>query len=97
MTASRGAIALLAGLAVTPAAAQEIDVDKLATGCTGCHRIDGKTFAGVPDIVGMEAAAIEAALKEFKAGERTGEVMNQVVARFGDAEFAALAAYFAAK
>lgn len=65
----------------------------LAQQCTSCHRIDG-TNNGIPSIVGWEPAQFVAVLGSYKDNVRTNEVMVSLAQTLGDAEMAALAAYF---
>ena len=70
--------------------------------CIACHGANGVTtpaFAGMgyPNLAGQNAKYIEAQLKAFKAGQRTGgmsAVMAPMAAPLTDADIANLAAYY---
>lgn len=91
-----GLILCGAVLGAVPAMAAE-DGARLATACIGCHPVDGKAFPEIPVIAGADAGAIATALEQFRSGERTGDIMNQVAARYSDEQIEALAEYFASK
>jgi cytochrome c553 len=70
--------------------------------CVACHGADGVTPAnfaamGYPNLKGQNAKYLEAQLKAFKAGQRTGgmsAVMAPMAAPLTDEDIANLAAYF---
>ncbi|MEM7777032.1 MAG: c-type cytochrome [Pseudomonadota bacterium] len=66
----------------------------LANECVTCHRVDG-TQTNIPDITGWPEEAFVAVLVSYKTKERENRVMQTIAAGLGDAEMAALAAYFA--
>lgn len=92
-----GLILCCALLGATPAAAADENGERLATACIGCHRIDGRAYPDIPVIAGMDAATIAAAMRQFRSGERTGEIMNPIAARYDDEQIEALAEFFAGK
>ena len=53
--------------------------------------------SSVPGLAGRPAESIVEAMKAFKDGKREATVMHQIAKGYGDAEIAALAAYFAAQ
>jgi cytochrome c553 len=61
--------------------------------CRNCHTPQG---AVAPDLAGMPADQFLAAVRSFRAGERTHPVMMSFSRSLSDADVAALAAYFAA-
>ncbi|MEP7328222.1 MAG: cytochrome c [Betaproteobacteria bacterium] len=68
--------------------------------CQGCHGILGWRTAypevyKVPKIAGQHAAYIEAALKEYRAGNRSHPSMKAIAASLTDADIADIAAYYA--
>ncbi|WP_195822310.1 c-type cytochrome [Roseobacter sp. MH60115] len=65
----------------------------LAGECVTCHRPVGSA-AGIPVITGLAASDFVAALQAYRCGTRRHAVMEMVARRLGDAEIAALAAYF---
>lgn len=67
--------------------------------CAACHGPDGNTpiMETYPKIAGQNAAYIEASIKAYIAGERTGAnaaVMLSMVSALSDQDIADLAAYF---
>jgi len=68
--------------------------------CAGCHTIPGYQASfprvyHVPKISGQSAKYIEAALNEYKKGERDHPTMRAIAQGLSDADIAAVAAYFA--
>ncbi len=66
--------------------------------CMACHGPSGagNPEANFPSLAGQNAAYVEKALKDFRAGTRTNDfnkMMQGVVARMTDAEIAAVAQY----
>ncbi len=67
----------------------------LSAYCKACHGMKGQTINPQwPNLAGQQAAYIESQLQAFKSGERVSSRMWPVVQRFGDRQFAALAAYY---
>lgn len=66
-----------------------------AASCSGCHPASTRVSSPVPRLTGMEQAAIVRAMQEFRAGTRTGTVMNRIARGFTDAEIQAIAAWYA--
>ncbi|MDP9108701.1 MAG: c-type cytochrome [Pseudomonadota bacterium] len=70
--------------------------------CIGCHGIAGYKAAfpevfSVPLIAGQSATYIEAALNEYKKGERKNLTMRGIAASLSDQDIADLAAYYSQK
>ena len=68
--------------------------------CQGCHGILGWRTAypevyHVPKIAGQHPAYIVAALKEYRAGQRSHPSMDAITATLSDQDIADLAAYYA--
>lgn len=68
--------------------------------CQGCHGIPGWRTAfpevyRVPKLSGQNPAYIVAALKEYKAGNRSHPSMRAIAASLDEQEMADLAAYYA--
>jgi cytochrome c553 len=67
--------------------------------CAACHGPDGNSVVPTyPKLAGQHAAYLEASIKAYKAGERTGGqtvVMKPMVQALSDQDIADLAAYFA--
>jgi cytochrome c553 len=69
--------------------------ENLSAYCKSCHGMQGKPAASVwPNLAGQQSAYLAKQLTAFKSGERASPHMQTVVARFGEKEFAALAAYY---
>ncbi len=69
--------------------------------CVGCHEIPGYQTSfprvyHVPRIGGQSEKYLEAALHEYRKGERDHPTMRAIAAGLNDAQIAALAAYYAA-
>ena len=67
--------------------------------CVGCHGIPGYKTAfpsvyHVPKIAGQQPGYIVAALKAYKAGERSHPSMRGIAASLTDQDMADLAAYY---
>jgi cytochrome subunit of sulfide dehydrogenase len=96
-TATRGAAAGLALLAITvssPALAETPATPNVAQGCAGCHGQEGAGVGAVPAIAGYDREAFIAHWAEFQANERPATIMNRIARGYSDAEVAALADYF---
>jgi cytochrome subunit of sulfide dehydrogenase len=96
-TATRGAAAGLALLAITassPALADVPATPNVAQGCAGCHGQAGAGMGEVPAIAGYDRAAFIAHWAAFQANERPATIMNRIARGYSDAEVAALADYF---
>lgn len=89
---------LLLGLWLSPAESRaQGDVAYgayLATECVTCHRADAEHGA-IPPLNGLPVEYLVYALKAYRSGERSNQVMVSVSQALGDAEIEALAAYFA--
>jgi sulfide dehydrogenase cytochrome subunit len=73
----------------------EKGVRDLAANCAICHGAMGRPAPGssVPGLAGR--TDIADLLKQFKEGKREATIMHQIAKGYGDAETAAIAAYFA--
>jgi cytochrome c553 len=49
----------------------------------------------MPSLAGLRASEFMKAMQEFKSGEREASIMKRHAAGYTDAEFEAMAAYFA--
>ena len=74
-------------------------VAAMAANCAICHGTMGRPAPGstVVRLAGRPADSFVEAMKAFKDGRREATVMHQIAKGSGDAEIAALAAYFAAQ
>jgi sulfide dehydrogenase cytochrome subunit len=70
-----------------------------ADACAICHGTQGRAAAGssLAPLAGRPAQSTMDSMKAFRDGKREATVMHQIAKGFGDAEIAALAAYFAAQ
>jgi cytochrome c553 len=66
-----------------------------AAACSGCHPSSARVTSPVPRLVGRDRAEIVRAMQEFRAGTRTGTVMDRIARGFTDAEIQAIAAWYA--
>jgi cytochrome c553 len=69
--------------------------------CQGCHGIDGWRTAfpevyHVPKLGGQKAEYIIAALKEYKAGERSFATMRAIASQLSDEDMQGIAKYYGA-
>lgn len=92
-------LALGCGLALSllSPAAYGADVEYgryLSTECTTCHGAS-KADSTIPNIHGLSEAHIAEVVKAYRTKALPNPVMQNVAARLGDEEIAALAAYFA--
>jgi cytochrome c553 len=89
-----GGLLLATGPLLAGAPAPSADPQVLASGCTGCHTSSDTLTTAIPKIRGLPEAAIAAALRAFRAGQRPTTVMDRIARGFTDEEIAQLAAYF---
>ncbi|SMR70759.1 Cytochrome c553 [Aliiroseovarius halocynthiae] len=93
---------LSAALLVLPIAAQAQDssIPTVATNCVSCHSADGNPLvAGVPILSGQRATYLEAALRSYRDGRRTGgpaDVMSTYAKELTDEDIKEIAEWFAA-
>ena len=66
-----------------------------AASCTGCHPATSRVTSPVPRLSGLDRAAIVRAMQDFRAGQRTGTVMDRIAKGFTDEEIQAIAAWYA--
>ena len=93
-------IVLIAGLlpsSITVADAAMAGGPALANACAACHGPDGRSQGAIPSIDNLPAEDFISALQAFRADTRKGTVMNRIGKGVGDAEIAAMAAYFAGR
>ena len=88
------AIALAAIAAATAASAEP---PAGASSCSGCHPASSRVTSPVLRLNGLDQAQIVRALQEFRAGTRTGTVMDRIAKGFTDQEIQAIAAWYAAQ
>lgn len=87
--------------AQTPAAAANGELalvdagEQLSAYCKACHGMAGKPVAlEWPILSGQHAPYLQKQLAAYKSGERINPLMQAAIAHLGEAEFAALAAYY---
>jgi cytochrome subunit of sulfide dehydrogenase len=68
-----------------------------AASCSGCHPTSKSVNTLVPRLVGRSAAEIEAAMQEFRTGQKPASVMDRIAKGFSADEIAAIAAWYAAQ
>jgi len=68
-----------------------------AASCSGCHPTSKSVNTPVPRLVGRNAAEIEAAMQEFRTGQKPASVMDRIAKGFSADEIAAIATWYAAR
>lgn len=68
----------------------------MASNCAYCHGSDGKSQGAIPSLAGLEQQYFIDQMKAFKDGSRPGTVMQKHASGYTEAEYAAMAKYFAA-
>lgn len=88
---------LIAGMLGTVATAQAVDTRArfMAANCSYCHGTNGKSHGAIPSLAGMEAKYFVDQMKAFRDGSRPATVMAKHANGYTDAEYEALAKYFA--
>jgi len=70
----------------------------LSNTCNGCHGTDGNSAgASNPSIAGLSASYFDAAMKQFRSGERPSTIMGRLAKGYSDEQLKAMADFFAAK
>jgi cytochrome c553 len=88
---------LLAGtLGVAFSAQADTRARFMAANCSYCHGPDGKSRGAIPSLAGLEPGYFVEQMKAFRDGSRPATVMKKHAAGYTDAEFEAMAKYFAA-
>ena len=84
------------GLALSGiAGAADIHTKSIASTCMSCHGPGGKSQGAIPSIAGLEKDYFVKAMKDFKSGALASSIMKRHASGYTDAEFEAMAAYFA--
>ncbi len=89
-------VAALLALSLPAGAAWAAAAPPGAAACSGCHRAPGHGGA-VPALQGRPAAEIVAAMRAYRAGERSPTVMDRIAKGFTDGEIQAIADWLAAQ
>ncbi|WP_295811802.1 cytochrome c [uncultured Nitratireductor sp.] len=99
MSISRLSLAALLLMPFTAQAQDNTAVPKQASGCVSCHSADGNPLvAGVPILSGQRADYLEAALKAYREGRRTGgpaDVMGFYTKELSDEDIKEISEWFA--
>ncbi len=69
----------------------------LAATCANCHGTDGKAVAGagIDPLAGVPKEITLQKLREFRSGQRTATIMDQIVKGYSEAQLDLIASYFA--
>jgi len=90
------AFAGFVGLALSGiAGAADIHTQSIASTCMSCHGPGGKSQGAIPSLAGLDKDYFVKSMKDFKAGTRAATIMKRHASGYTDAEFEAMAAYFA--
>ncbi len=90
------ATAILAGtLGIALSAHADPRARFMAANCSYCHGPDGKSRGAIPTLAGMETGYFMEQMKAFRDGSRPATVMKKHASGYTDAEFEAMAKYFA--
>lgn len=65
----------------------------LSQDCLACHHAGGDE-AGIPPLAGLSADELATALRAYRTGQASNPVMQMIAGSLGEAEIAALAAYY---
>ena len=78
------------------AGAADMHTQVIAATCMACHGPGGKSLDEIiPSLAGMKQDKFVKLMREFASGEREASIMKRHAAGYTDAEFEAMAAYFA--
>lgn len=98
METKKLALGLLAiGMLGSVATAQAVDTRArfMAANCSYCHGTDGRSSGAIPGLAGLEVKYFVDQMKAFRDGSRPATVMAKHANGYTDAEYEALAKYFA--
>jgi len=90
-------VAAIGFASIAAAAVSSAEPPAGAAACSGCHSASTRVASPVPRLAGLDQAAIVKAMQDFRAGTRTGTVMDRIAKGFTDAEIQAIAAWYAAQ
>lgn len=68
----------------------------MAANCSYCHGANGKSAGAIPGLAGLEVKYFVDQMKAFRDGSRPATVMAKHANGYTDAEYLAMAKYFAA-
>jgi len=82
-------------VAISPVQADELFEygGYLSSECTSCHQLDG-SYEGIPSISGWSEEHFVEVLKNYRSGQRSHQIMQNVARSLADEEMAALARFF---
>jgi cytochrome c553 len=63
--------------------------------CLSCHGPGGKSGGAIPSLAGLEKSYFIKQMQDFKSGARPASIMKMQATGYTDAEYAAMADYFA--
>jgi cytochrome subunit of sulfide dehydrogenase len=86
--------AFVAGMVLCVSAAPAAEAPPGAASCSGCHAARPNVDTPVPRLAGLDATAMTAAMRDFRAGRRPATVMDRIAKGFSDDEIKAIAAWF---
>ncbi len=70
--------------------------ERLAAPCVGCHGLDGNVLnPAIPQLSGHSAQYLYKAMRDYRQGHRSHEVMQQVLRHFDSAQLLDIAAHYA--
>lgn len=88
---------LLAGaLGVAVSAHADPRARFMAANCSYCHGPEGQSRGAIPSLAGLEVKYFVDQMKAFKDGSRPATVMKKHANGYTEAEYEAMAKYFAA-
>ncbi|AOO84091.1 hypothetical protein BHK69_01810 [Bosea vaviloviae] len=90
-----GALGLLFAAVPARAAGDRALGEYLASECTSCHQLSGRSPGGIPPIVGWPEEQFVAVLNAYARKERDNQTMQAIAARLSRDDVTALATYFA--
>jgi sulfide dehydrogenase cytochrome subunit len=67
-----------------------------AASCSACHPVGAGVDTPVRRLAGQNAAAMVAAMQDFRSGKRPATVMDRIAKGFSDDEVKAIAAWYGA-
>ncbi|MCC6890361.1 MAG: cytochrome C [Hyphomicrobiales bacterium] len=68
-----------------------------AAACSGCHPVSRQAGTPFARLISGNAAAMIAALQEFRSGKRPATVMDRIAKGFSDEEISAIGTWYAAQ
>ena len=86
------ALLLLGGTAIAADAS-----GGLATACSSCHGLAGRSAGAIPPLAGLSPPEIAQLLRQFRSGERQGTIMARIAKGYTDQQIDDLAASFGSR